>query len=199
MESEKYSESLNSDIHNELLFPAYIWPSVAYFNSIPDDAFMYVPVFEKFKKQSEYTRYSILTSQGSKKLIIPVKAGKTTLPICEVKISYDFDWQRQHWRTIRSAYGSAPYFEHFSPLLYELYQHKFEYLHQLNIHILKRVFQWLGKNVQLAAVFSLSDLRPSIPRLEMNAHITPYLQVFSNRFPFNEDVSILDKILNAGF
>ena len=56
-------------------------------------------------------------------ILFPPKAKKTSLfrsrpsmekySLAEVRIDYGQKWLNNHWRTIRSAYGKAPFFEHY--------------------------------------------------------------------------------------
>src|SRR6478735_6864409 len=63
-------------------------------------------------------RYRISTANGPLLLSIPIKGGRRyAAPLADTLIDYTHDWQRQHWRTLFSAYGRAPFFEHYGPEL----------------------------------------------------------------------------------
>ncbi|MEZ4949950.1 MAG: WbqC family protein [Saprospiraceae bacterium] len=73
---------------------------------------------ENYSKGGFRNRCMIATSLGAKRLSIPLQKGKNNqTSIKEVKIAYDQDWQTQHWRSIKTAYNSAPYFEFYADQL----------------------------------------------------------------------------------
>src|SRR4051812_2271477 len=68
---------------------------------------------ENFVKASGRNRSRIAGPNGLQTLSIPLEGGRDHhRKYREVKISYQSDWQKIHWQSIRTAYGSAPYFEH---------------------------------------------------------------------------------------
>ena len=46
------------------------------------------------------------------------------MPIRDKKISYQEDWQKQHWISLVSAYRNSPYFLYYEDELQKLYQSK---------------------------------------------------------------------------
>lgn len=61
-------------------------------------------------------------------LSIPVARRGRKMPIKDKKISYQEDWQKQHWISLLSAYRNSPYFLYYEDELKSLYQNKPEYL-----------------------------------------------------------------------
>ena len=53
-------------------------------------------------------------------LTVPVQKGKTQLTSGEVAVIYRDKWQQVHLRAIQSAYGRAPYFEHYFPQIEQI-------------------------------------------------------------------------------
>ena len=54
----------------------------------------------------------------------------------DVKIDNRQKWVKDHWRAIKTAYGNAPFFEHFGFLFEEIYRNKFDFLWDINLEFL---------------------------------------------------------------
>ena len=77
---------------------------------------------ENFNKQSYRNRTYILGANGKLALTVPVQKGSQKTLITEVKIDYSADWNRQHWQSIKSAYGKSPFFIHYADFLEPIYE-----------------------------------------------------------------------------
>ena len=68
------------------------------------------------------TRNRFKNDQGTLWLTVPVwKKGLGLQRIDEVRICYEFPWQRKHLASLKTAYGKAPFFEDHLPFLEEKY------------------------------------------------------------------------------
>lgn len=115
-------------------------------------------------------------------------------------------WQRQHWESLKSAYGSAPYFIHYANAFKKLYQSHVTSLAAFEIDLLKLCIKLMKVDVTLN--FSESyvvcgdedlDLRNQItPKIKPEATFKPYLQVFTEKFPFEANLSVVDVLFNHG-
>src|SRR5690554_73383 len=90
------------------------FPPIQYFVRLLLHEKIYIEQHENFIKQTYRNRYYIPAANGVIALVIPVVKGRgrKTL-IKDLKISYDTNWQRTHWRTIFSAFNSSPFFEYY--------------------------------------------------------------------------------------
>lgn len=165
-------------------------------------------IHEHYVKQSYRNRTHILTANGILSLVIPVKktSGHHTA-VKDIRILYDEKWQRQHWRAITSAYNKAPYFLYFQDELVPFYEKKYHFLHDFNTELFTSVLQLMGANQTVHYTGSyveksegIHDLRNAFhPKKRKQDQIFPsYLQVFSDKFGFSADLSILDLLLNEG-
>lgn len=66
-----------------------------------------------FSRQAAHNRMRIVTSQGLQWLTVPRRSGPVGLPMREVGV-VDDGWARRHRQAIRTAYGMAPYYEHYA-------------------------------------------------------------------------------------
>ena len=161
---------------------------------------------ENYQKQSYRNRCAILTSNGPQTLVIPVQHEGRKVPIREVKIDYSQRWVEPHWRTIRSAYGSAPYYIYYAPYLEQVYKTRPEHLFELNLELLKVYLKLLHLNIEISFTSSFQtnypptvvDYRNLIhpKRPPDNLIAEPYVQVFGR--PFVPGLSILDLLFNLG-
>lgn len=159
-------------------------------------------VHEFFIKQSIRNRCEILSSQGIQKLVVPIKHQSQKMPISEVQIDTDSNWQNLHWKSIQTAYQNAPYFEHYQLEIKDFIHSPVASLHHKN----KAIIQWfidhweLPISIQVTSNFheyEADDLRlKNWFNKEMD--MVPYQQVFSYEKPFIPNLSILDLLLNMG-
>lgn len=164
---------------------------------------------EHFQKQSFRNRTRILTGNGTITLSIPVINGNKEFPITEARIDYRTSWQRDHWRTIVSAYNSSPYFLYYQDALRPFYEQTFTLLTAFNEELLKTLCRLMQIPCQWTKTTAYArelepDLRTLIhPKRQQEADYPfrlkdPYPQVFSDRFGFTPNLSILDLLFNEG-
>lgn len=155
---------------------------------------------QPFRKMTGRNRYRIATANGPLLLSVPVAGGRTLkAPLGEVLIDEHQDWQKQHWRSLFSAYGRAPFFEHYGPALEQLLMQCPKRLADFNFAAL----EWIRKELRLPVIFTRNNRpapsdTPLLPELPEAAPIKPYSQVFEDRHGFLPGLSILDLLMNEG-
>ncbi len=164
---------------------------------------------ENYQKRSYRNRCHVIGSHGVERLSIPLQSGKhEQLPITEVRISYDRPWYASHWNTIKSAYGRAPYFEHYSDTLKEILYARHEFLFEMNTTILNWLTHSIGlrKNTitshyEKIALESI-DLRNFVQFkkgiTDAKFRAMPYFQVFDDRQDFEPNLSVIDLLFALG-
>lgn len=193
-----------------LLSTAYFAPVHFYTRYIHHNE-VYIEQFENFTKQTYRNRCQILGGNGPIALVIPVVKGRgPKVLIKDLQISYDENWQRNHWQTIVSAYNSSPYFEYYQDELYPFFESKTKYLLDHNQQIHEQVCDFLEveNRIRLTSDFEkvpdgTLNLRDGIsPKLKHNPDTAfqpqTYTQVFSEKYGFTPDLSILDLLFNEG-
>ncbi|MBT8232953.1 MAG: hypothetical protein HKO66_11960 [Saprospiraceae bacterium] len=157
---------------------------------------------ESYQKRSLRNRLVILSANGPLTLSVPLKKGKNNLPIEKVEIAYDEDWQRDHLRSIMSAYGNSPYFEYYYDSIKDIYNQKRTYLMEFGLDTVNFINKILGiDSYKLTTRYIKSqevkfDMRNK--EFNFNYHQVPYFQVFEDKFNFTPNLSILDLIFNLG-
>ena len=164
---------------------------------------------EHYIKQTFRNRCRIAGPNGIQNLIIPVHKIENHTPINQITIDYDGNWQRQHWQSIRSAYGNSPFFDFYADYFSSFYENKkWEKLIDFNNELLKLTLKLLKceKEIIFTKEFfpqyeNANDLRNyfSSEAYEKNlADEKRYLQVFEDRHGFIPGLSIIDLLCCCG-
>lgn len=188
-----------------LLATAYL-PNVHYLSQVISQDSIMIEKYENFVKQTYRNRCDIVTANGKLSLTIPLIKQADKELISEKKISYAEDWQKQHWRTIVSAYKSSPYFEFFEDEFKPFYETQFEYLLDYNTKLLRTILHILRRKQQIEFTKqfelipkTIIDLRSLSEIVKKNdTKIKPYFQVFADKLGFMQNVSCLDTLFNIG-
>ena len=163
-------------------------------------------VHQNYVKQSYRNRTFIHSANGLHKLTIPVKHSKIKFPMLNAEIDNKTAWQKNHWRSIQTAYSSSPFFEFYKDSLEQVYNKKYTYLVKFNFDMIKLVFEWLNIEIKLKlskeykVVYDDSlDLRKKIDNQKHSISKNKiYNQVFFEKNGFLNDLSIIDLIFNEG-
>lgn len=194
-----------------LLSTAYFAP-IQYFSKLAVYPEIAIEQHENFIKQTYRNRMVILGANGPISLIVPVEKGRgKKITIKDLRIAYDEDWQRNHWRTIFSAYNSSPFFEYYADEIEPFFRKKYDFLFDYNQQITETLLEILDirAEVKLTGDFEKvpgyylnfrEQISPKTHRNAEDPNFTdqPYTQVFSEKFGFIPNLSILDLLFNEG-
>ncbi|TNE81562.1 MAG: hypothetical protein EP332_03265 [Bacteroidetes bacterium] len=153
-----------------------------------------------FVKQTPRNRAYIVGPNGVQALVVPIQGRNKRQAFEDVKIAYQENWVRQHVNAIRSAYGSAPYFEYLFPALEAVLESKPEYLKDLNKALLLGMLKALKLKIDFSESQSFElgtdekDHRSEF--LERNLQAESYPQVFQEKFGFVAGLSGIDRMMN---
>ena len=109
----------------QVLSPAYL-PNIEYCSWLLHQKKVLFSETITYQKQSYRNRAEIYGANGKLKLIIPIKhtnGVRKTLEK-EVLISYEQNWQIQHWKSLCYSYRSSPYFEFYEASIAPFYEKK---------------------------------------------------------------------------
>lgn len=195
------------------ILPLFYLPPVSWCAAAWNSEDVYIEACENYQKGSLRNRCHIAGPNGAQRLSIPLVKGKhQQTPIREVRIAYDEPWQRQHWRTVKTAYGNAPFFEHYAGDLAPFYEKRCEFLFDFNLDLLALILQkklgWKGRFVmtrewQPASKWAAAtDLRAAFSGEPAGwpewFYPARYPQVFEERNGFLPNLSLLDLLFCCG-
>lgn len=186
--------------------PAYFF-NIGTFQEIIKNEVIYLEVNDFFEKQTFRTRCNIYAANGLLSMNIPIKHHKIDRQLTKnVKLENDFNWQKNHFKTIQNSYRSSPYFEFYEDEMAHIYSKKEEFL----IDFLLNSFDLSIKLLQLKVKYTLSaeylkeypsnDFRYLVDAKKQTSpkEHKEYIQVFNTRHGFIPNLSILDLLFNEG-
>ncbi len=191
------------------VFSSCYLPPISYFKHWINANDCIIDVNEYFVKQTFRNRCVIFGADGKLDLVIPILRRNSKQYMKDVKISNVDNWQKNHWKSLEAAYRSSPYFEYYEDYFFSIYnQKKFDFLVDLNQELLSTIFKLLKTNFELTLSNEYVESSENI--IDLRKHISPknknhyelnqpiYIQVFSNKFEFERNLSILDLLFNEG-
>lgn len=164
-----------------------------------------IDIHEHYLKQTYRNRCHILSANGKLDLSIPVKKLNTKEAVKDILLENDFNWQSQHWDAICSAYNSSPFIFYYKDYFEPIYKSRYNGLVEWNTALLDLCLKLLkiDKQYTLSAHYieddNISDYRKIIhPKKSAALNCPSYLQVFTEKFPFHPNLSIIDLLFNEG-
>lgn len=210
-----------------LLETAFL-PPVSYFAAIAEEftlspgrvnsfipSIVYMESCENYQKQSYRNRCRIYAAGGVEALSIPVvhENGTYSLPITHLKIDWSTLWLLRMKRAIASAYESSPWFDDYKEEFFGILDRRHEYLFDLNLDLIRFFLKKTGIDAEIRFTETFTsrdggqygrDLRGIIHPKRPNTILKdlglekPYWQVFSLKYGFKSDLSIMDLLFNEG-
>ncbi len=192
-------------MNNILIHPSY-FPSISHFVAIAKANIVTFEVVDNFQKQTNRNRMYIYSPNGIQLLNVPVKHNKERHQrIKEVKIENDFDWQKQHFKSLEAAYRTSPFFEYFEDDILPIFKKKHNYLMDLNMETMAIVskclrleFDYDETTEYFHEVTDKVDHRNLINGKKDTSIFEPYTQVFGDKHGYLNNLSILDLLFNEG-
>lgn len=178
-------------------------------------AIVYIEACENYQKQTYRNRCRIYAAGGVEALSVPIvhENGTYALPVRKLRIDWSKPWLMRMKRAIVSAYESSPWFDYYKDELFAILDRQHEFLFDLNIDLLRFFLKKTGieADIRFTEAFTPHgstvygrDLRGVIhpkrqndilERLELKK---PYWQVFSLKYGFISDLSVMDLLFNEG-
>ena len=156
--------------------------------------------FETYRKQTIRNHCSIYGPNGLQTLTVPViKVNGNHTMTRDIRITESIPWQRLHWRSIETAYNNSPFFLYYKDEFVCIYEKRFDFLVDLNITLIEVIFNILGikKEIRFTEQFMKGSEGIDNTAILKKA-FSPYTQVFSPKYGFLADLSIIDLIFNMG-
>jgi hypothetical protein len=127
--------------------PQYL-PWIGYFDKIDRaEAFVLLDNVQ-YKKNEWQNRNRIRTAQGWQWLTVPV-LNRFPQDIKDVQINNRIKWRKKHLHALLYNYTKSPHFEEHRPFFEHVYARDWEYLVDINTHVIKYLTTALGINTQI--------------------------------------------------
>ena len=208
-----------------MLFSTAYFPPVGYFAKIaegftlsPDEvkpSVIWLEACEHYTKQTYRNRFKFYAADGVQSLSYPVVGGESAqrLPVTEVEVDWSTPWLVRTERALEAAYESSAYFDHYRDGLFALLEERPGTLFEFNLSILRYLLDRLGIQADIRFTEEYTpagsgiygeDLREAIHPKRPDTILKdmglekPYFQVFSGKYGFKPNLSILDLLFNEG-
>lgn len=190
-----------------LLHPSY-FPSISHFVAMLQSENIVFEMEDNFQKQTNRNRTYIYSPNGIQLLNIPIKHSKTShQKTKDIQIENDFDWQKQHFKSLEAAYRSSPFFEFFEDDFVPFFEKKHTFLMDLNFETLeiiskcmrtKFIFKTTPEYFHEVDSNTIQDYRFLVNGKKDPSQFETYTQVFDDKHGFINNLSILDLLFNEG-
>lgn len=190
-----------------LLHPSY-FPSISQFAAMAQSDSITFEMEDNFQKQTNRNRTYIYSPNGVQLLNIPIKHSSLThQKTKDIKIEPEFDWQKQHFKSLEAAYRSSPFFEYFEDDLLPVFQKKHTFLMDLNLEVIALVSKCLRMKLDFTTTTEyfhelenpkIVDFRYLVNGKKDLSVCEPYPQVFDDKHGFLNNLSTLDLLFNEG-
>lgn len=193
---------------NILIHPSY-FPSISHFVAMAQSDSITFEVEDNFQKQTNRNRTYIYSPNGIQLLNIPIKhnLNLSHQKTKDIKIEQEFDWQKQHFKSLEAAYRSSPFFEYFEDDLLTIFEKKYTFLMDLNMEIFDVLCKCMRMKIQHnhsneyfheIDQSKITDFRYLINGKKDLSNFEKYTQVFDDKHGFLNNLSILDLLFNEG-
>lgn len=187
------------------LLPITYFGNIEYYWHLAQNSKVGIDLEESYQKQTYRNRCTILGANGPLDLSVPVERpfGKQSKSR-DVLISNAENWRQVQWKSLESSYNRTPYFEFYADKIKAILFNNHQYLYQLNLSLMHHLIEKIGLAVEIdlvgkGSVDYTSDYRENFsPKKNSTFSSYPYLQTFTDRFGFSNNLSILDLLFNEG-
>ncbi len=192
---------------SNILIHSTYFPNIAHFVAMLQADSITIEWDDNFQKQTYRNRCYVYGANGKLSLNVPViHTQKQRQKYRNVKIQNTENWQRNHWKSLESAYRTSPFFEFYEDDLKFLFETPFENLYDFNTLCFNTICTCL--QLDLSVEKSLEYIHQPPDKVDYRQLVNAkrekpfgfekYIQVFSEKHGFIENLSILDLLFNEG-
>ena len=164
--------------------------------------------YDNFIKQTYRNRCVIATTNGVQTLSVPVeKYDGLKCPMRDIRISDHGNWRHLHWNALLSAYGESPFFEFYADDIRPFFERRWDYMFDFNMEITLKICELLDiqPDIRITNEYCAGTpddfrdtIRPKHPLTDDSFQPRRYYQVYSQKYGFQPNMSILDQLFNEG-
>ena len=190
----------------DCLIHSTYFPNLAHFVAMVNYDTVYFEIWDNYQKQTLRNRTEIYGANGKMALTVPVNYSQKNRQLYkDVKIANKNNWQKQHIKSLESAYRMSPFFEFYMDDLMPLFNKPYNYILDLNINCFEVLLDCLQINIKISETIHFekktntkTDFRHLVNRNFIPNSFEDYVQVFSEKHGFISNLSILDLLFNEG-
>lgn len=161
---------------------------------------------DNYQKQSYRNRCYITGPNGKQLLSIPIKYDSSVgrIKSKDIKVENNFPWQAQHFKALKVAYRSSPFFELLEEELSPIFNKQYTFLYDVNLATLQFVLDTLEMNIPIEQTSTYQETYNADYRGIAHKKFTPpesnksYTQMFDEKNGFIKNLSILDLLFMEG-
>jgi hypothetical protein len=152
----------------------------------------------QFRKNYFQNRNRIRTVSGASWVTVPVRKHKLSTPINQIEITSIHRWTEKYWKTIDINYSKAPEFKKHRSFFKSLLQSDWDNLLDINMEIIRYLFEMFGINPQIILASSLANARGISGKLLLSLckeiGATEYLSGISGKEYLDETIFHVENI-----
>lgn len=194
-----------------VILPSAYFPPISYFAYLtsPKVTKVTMEAKEHFVKQSIRSRCTVADPHGRLTLFVPKEKTGNRSVMDRVRTVEEAHWRRTHWRSMADSYRSSPYFEYYEDDFEPFFKEQEDRIFHIGQRSMAKVCEllripyevsvtaeyWEGDDaIDLRNAWNNRPYREEPPVKEFPG----YTQVFSDRYDFIPDLSILDLLFCMG-
>ncbi len=194
---------------NDVLISLPYFGPITQFSAIVNANKIWIEQEDNYQKQTYRNRMYIYGTNGKLSLNIPIKhlpkkKVKVHQKYTEVKIDSDEKWQKVHWRSLKTAYQTSPFFEFYEDELAPLFNTEYDLLYEFNYACFGTLIECLQMDLNFEKTSEYEkvpkdklDLR-KLSNAKISTGIPEYIQVFQEKHGFLSNLCVLDLLFNEG-
>jgi hypothetical protein len=192
------------EVTMQSVFPLLSFGPVAIYLDLIQAENRIIDLGEHFVKQSYRNRFDIAGPNGRQTICVHIAGSKSNSQTQSEKRLFDDGWRRIMLRSLRTAYNSSAFYEHYGPELEDFIAKPTTTLLQFNKDSFELIADWLQiESPSFAQSYiepsnEIIDFRKAYDQKTFNKSNKVYRQVFDARHGFMPNLSILDLIFNLG-
>lgn len=184
--------------------------NICWFKKLIQNTNIQIPLYVMYPKSSFLNRIQLCSSNGLLDLSIPLIGGrKKRMPIGDLLIDATSNWHVQHWKTIQTCYKKSPFFEFYEQELKWMYENPPAKIWEWDAQLLKWLIEKFNLSIEITflehpdadGVITVKQQvvhqHPS-QAIKEGDHLPGYFQVFSDKIPFQPNLSVLDLLFCEG-
>ncbi|MBJ34948.1 MAG: hypothetical protein CMC90_03515 [Flavobacteriaceae bacterium] len=190
-----------------VIHPTY-FPNILFFSKILNHERILFEINDNYIKQTLRNRTLIYHANGILNLSVPVKySSKKKQKFKDIQICNDTNWQKKHFKSIKFAYRSSPFFEFYENRFEKIFTKKEKFLIDINLKSIALLFKLIDRNLEYNFTEKYNEIYTGYANSRRISNLNfsdkslsfeKYTQVFERKYGFKKNLSMLDLLFNYG-